>query len=324
MNRTLVGLLVGLALGCGATWYFVRQPSARTEAKSEPTAAKAEEKPNPLHLPPAKRDAAGIALVKPSVVALAPEIQGYGRVLDATPLVTLVSEVETARAALDASEKELERAKALFAAGGNASAQAVETAQAAAARDRAAFNSAQARLGSGWGKTVADHADALATALQQGAALVRIDVLPGEGATASVKDARVSLPGSTESYAAEVIGPSPVADPQLQGPSFLAIVRGSPLPSGASLRATLSGAGEATNALAIPRSAVVYHQGSAWIFVLGEEDTFERKLVALGRSDGPDTIVVASGVEPDEQVVARGAEQLLSAELQAGGAPEEP
>ena len=44
----------------------------------------------------------------------------FGRVLDATPLVTLVAELATARAASAASEKEMERAKKLFAAGGNA------------------------------------------------------------------------------------------------------------------------------------------------------------------------------------------------------------
>jgi hypothetical protein len=74
--------------------------------------------------------------------------------------------------------------------------------------------------------------------------------------------------------------------------------------------------------LVVPRTAVVYHMGSAWIYVLGEEDTFERKIVTLGRTVG-DKIVIVTGVEADEQVAATGAGQLLSAELQAGGAPDE-
>jgi hypothetical protein len=65
----------------------------------------------------------------------------------------------------------------------------------------------------------------------------------------------------------------------------------------------------------------VYHQGSAWIFVLGEEDTFERKLVTLGRTTG-DAVAILTGLEPEEQVAATGAEQLLAAELQAGGTAE--
>jgi hypothetical protein len=56
--------------------------------------------------------------------------------------------------------------------------------------------------------------------------------------------------------------------------------------------------------------------------VLGEEDTFFRRLVTLARST-PDGVVIAEGLAEDEQVAIAGAQQLLSAELQAGGAAEE-
>jgi hypothetical protein len=243
-------------------------------------------------------------------------------VLDPTSLATVVAEMETARAALQASEKELDRAKKHFAAGGNASAQAVETAQAGAARDRAALNSAQARLAASWGRQVAQNIAAISAALEKGDSLVRIDVLPGEMPAAEAKEARVTPVGQANSLTAEIIGPAPSADPQFLGSSFLAVVHGASLPVGAALRATLPGAGEAVTALVLPRSAVVYHQGSAWIYVLGEEDNFERKLVTVGRSIGADRIAILSGTDDDDKVAATGAQQLLAGELQAGETPE--
>jgi hypothetical protein len=329
MNKTIIGLVAGLAVGSGVTWlalwHSAETPAGNPAAPAATApAAKSDEKPNPLRLPPARRTEAGIVLVKPNEATLPPEVPAFGRVLDPTTLVGLVAETETARVALAASTKERDRAKKLFAAGGNASAQAVETAEAAAQRDQAALASAQARLGATWGRDVAKNSARLANALAQGAALVRIDTLPGDSPAPAPKQVRLALPSRTESFSAEVIGPAPSADPQVQGASFLALVRESALAVGTALRATLPGTGEAVHALSIPRSAVVYHQGSAWVYVLGEEDTFERKLVALGRALEGDAVAVVNGLEPDEQVVATGAQQLLSAELQAGGAGEEP
>ena len=88
------------------------------------------------------------------------------------------------------------------------------------------------------------------------------------------------------------------------------------------MRATLAGPGEPQSALTVPRSALLYHEGSTWLYVLEEEDNFERKLVTLGRGVG-EGVVITSGLDDSHQVVTAGAQQLLSAELQAGGAPSE-
>jgi hypothetical protein len=325
MNKTVVGLIVGLVLGAGSMWLGLHRSADAERGAGAPLAPSAPEKPkeNPLHLPPAKRAAVGIKLAKPAAVTTASEVTAYGRVLDPASLLAGVAELTTARAALTATEKEAERAKKLFAAGGNASAQAVELAEANLARDRAAAAAAQGRLAVNWGRGVADHLEAVATALEHGAALARLDVLPGEKPAAQPATAQIFPPGSDESLQAEILGPAAVADPQVQGPSFLALLRDRTLPAGAAVRALLPGAGDAAHALAVPRGAVVYHQGSAWVFVLGEEDTFERKLVMPGRAVG-DGLAITSGLEPDEQIVVAGAQQLLAAELQAGGAaPEE-
>ena len=323
MKKIVLGIVIGLGLGALGMWTMQH---GGAEAGKGDAAAKPAEKPkeNPLHLPPDKRTAAGITLAKPVEKTVQPEVPAFGRVLDPSPLVAGLAEVESARTALATSEKELQRVQKLFAAGGNASAQAVDLAEAAVARDRTALAATKARLLAGWGREIAASSDlrTVTAALETGRSLLRLDVLPGETPAEQLKVARVGLAGTGESFEAEVIGVAPTADPQLQGIGFLAVSRGRTLPAGAALRATLPGSGEPQKMLTVPRSAIVYHQGSAWIYVLGEEDTFERKLVAPGRALG-DAVTLAGGVDDDEQVVVTGAQQLLSAELQAGGAPEE-
>ena len=152
MKKLFVGIIVGLAIGAlGMRLMTGDAAPAKPGAAETAAPAKAEpKKANPLQLDAAKRAAAGIALAKPASITITPEIKGYGRTLDVTPLVALVAEEETAKASLAASEKELARVRQLFANDGNASAQAVETAEAAAARDRVAVGSARRRLATTW------------------------------------------------------------------------------------------------------------------------------------------------------------------------------
>ena len=119
MNKTIVGILVGLVIGAGAMWFVLHHRGPAEPATAEAAAAAPAEKPkeSPLHVPAAKREAAGIKLAKPAETTLAPEVIAFGRVLDATPLVTVVAELATARATSAASEKDSERVRKLFAAG---------------------------------------------------------------------------------------------------------------------------------------------------------------------------------------------------------------
>ena len=324
MKKVVIGIIASLALGVAATRLARAAEPAAAPAKSEAAAPAEKPKENPLHLTAAKRAAAGIVLAKPVSVTLKAEVSAFGRVLDPTPLVSLAGELMTARAALAASEKDFARLEKLHAADSNASAQAVEVAEAAVKRDRTMVASARARIIVGWGRKLADTADTILTAdaLEKDNAIVRIDLLAGDNPAAELKSVSVSLLGGGGMFEAEVLGPAPTADAQVQGASYLALVRNHSLPAGAVLRVTVPGPGEAKQSLAVPRTAIVYHQGSAWVFVLGEEDTFERKLVTLGQSVG-ENVAITSEVEDSEQVVTTGAQQLLSAELQAGGAPAE-
>jgi hypothetical protein len=323
MNKTFVGILIGLLLGFGGAW-LLRSHASAEPAKAEAVPAAAEKpKDNPLKIPPAKREKLGIVLSTPAEQTLTPEVTAFGRVLDATALITVSAELTTAQASVAASDSALDRIKKLFATGDNASAQAVEAAQLTATQNKAALASARVRLLANWGRDIAKNIENVSQALENGASLARLDVLPGETPAATPKKARLRLPGSSDVFDADVLGAAPVADPQVQGASFLVLIADHPLPVGAALRATLPGVGEATPSLVIPRSAVVYHQGSAWVYALGEENTFERKIVTLGREMSADKVTIMGGLEASEQVVTKRAQHLLSAELQAGGAPVE-
>ncbi len=326
MKKVILGIVGGLAVGAGATWVALHRTAAIAPTTASAAPAPAEKpKENALHLNAAKRTATGVTLAKPTSSTLAPEVKAFGRVLDPSPLIALIAEAETARAALAASEKDAARVQKLFEAGANASSQTLEIAQAAAARDRVAVASARARLISGWGRALADSSElkTIITELESGAALVRIDVLPGDVPATGLKKASIGALGGTEDVEAEILGTAPMADAQLQGVSFLAFVAKHAPPVGAALRVTLPGPGEAEKVLVVPRTAIVYHQGSAWVYVLGEEDTFERKIVTLGRTSG-ESVTIVSGLEENDQVALTGAGQLLSAELQSGGAGAEP
>mgnify|MGYP001546848431 FL=1 len=240
MKKFLPGLIVGLLLGAGATWILLSHPAAEAPA----------EKPAGPDITigsaviSKQLAALGLAFAAPPSVELAPEIKGYGRVLDPTPLAGLVADLRTAQAAANASAQDYARVKQLHDQGENASQQAVESAQAAMLRDRAQLTAAESHLSLACGRTLSTRADLddLLPALAAGdAALVRIDVAASEATATAPAEAWVSpFTGDHPArHDVELLGPAPAADPQAQGVGYLALWRGHPLPPGAALNAGL-------------------------------------------------------------------------------------
>jgi hypothetical protein len=261
---------------------------------------------------------AGLAFAQPKSIALAPEVPGYGRVLDPAPFRAGLTELETARAAATASAQEFTRVRKLHEENANASAQAVETAESAKSRDQVQLAAAQARLLTGWGPALAGHPDLpdLARGLAAGeVALVRIDLPAGEVPSAPPVGARVApLTEDSTPQNVELLGAAPTVDPQAQGRGYLALWRGAPAPSGTALRAVLTLPGESRNALVLPRSAFVRHAGAVFVYVQAAKGGCEKRVVALGPALEPG-LVVSAGVEAGDRVVVSGAQQLLAAEL---------
>ncbi len=263
-----------------------------------------------------KRIALKIAAL--TAAQLEPEVKGYGRVLDPAPLSSLVAELVSIRATGEASQKELERLKVLFAQD-NTSARALQTAEAAAQRDRALTDSIRQRLLVAWGSAIADHS-ALGGFVQSLAtgesALVRIDLLAGEFLKTQPLGARLfALSDENSAVEAEFIGTAPAVDAQTQGQGFLFLVKSRQpgFVAGAALLGYLKIAGEAQNGVVIPRAAVTRFNGKPWIYLQTGEDTFLRREISLERPLAEGWFA-AQGIKPGDRVVMGGAQLLLSEE----------
>jgi hypothetical protein len=254
-----------------------------------------------------------------------PEQKGYGRVLDPAPLVALVTELASAQAAYTASSGEVARLKTLEGQG-NASARALQTAEAAASRDWAAIQSARERLTLSWGKVVADQNDLPAFMHELSSletALVRIDLPVGETLKEPPAGARIANLSGASAEAALLEKASSV-DPQMQGQGFLFLLKPNSLrlTSGEAVVGYLKIPGEPLAGVIIPREAVVRVEGAGWVYVLNSAgDAFTRVEVAL---DHPAEAgwFVTKGVSSGDYVVVTGAQQLLSIELKGAGGGE--
>lgn len=319
MKKIFLGILIGVALGGAATWPWLR--TTKPEPAEAP-AAEAEKHESGLHLTKEQQAAAGLVVAQPKRAEAVAEAKAFGRVLDATPLATMLAEIETADSAEAASAKEWERLRSL---GDNAAARTLEIAEAAMKRDRAAAESAHGRLVAGWGKAFASRADLASLTrmlLAQDAALARADLPAGErleGAPVAVRVAPVA--GEASWQPAELIGPAPNADPQAQGQAFLILLREHPLASGTALTVRLNSGGPAEQGFLLPRTAVVQHERAMFVFVQTGDAQFERKPVEVGLPQR-EGVFVKSGINASDRIVMTSAQQLLSEEFKSANGGE--
>ena len=267
----------------------------------------------------------GILVKSPAPFQMSPELRGYGRVLDPAPLAAMVTELASDQAAYTASSSELARLKTLEGQG-NASARALQTAEAAASRDLLAVQSARERLALSWGKAVADQKDMPAfvrslTSLE--AALVRIDLPVGETLKEPPAGARIATLSGPSADAEFLAQPTSV-DPQMQGQGFVFLLKPNSLrlTSGESVVGYLKIPGEPQAGVIIPRDAVVRTEGAGWAYVLNSSgDAFTRIEVALDHPTEGGWFVT-KGSAATNYVVVTGAQQLLSLELKGAGGVE--
>lgn len=249
---------------------------------------------------------------------LQPEVKGYGRVLDPTPLSTLAAELITARATAEASQKDRDRLKTLSVRQ-NASERALQAAEAAAQRDTALADSARQRLVAAWGQAIADHADLpdFVQSLSTGQnALVRLDLLAGELLKSNPQGARLFLLSDENNpVEAEFVSFMPTVDAQTQGQGFLYLVKSNQFrfTPGAAVLGRIRIAGEAQSGAVIPRSAVVRLNGKPWVYLQTDNETFARRAISENEPLGEGWFM-AQGPRSGDRVVVRGAQMLLSEE----------
>lgn len=260
-------------------------------------------------------------IAPPAPGTLPREVKAYGRVLDAAPLAALLAEIGTARATLEASQKERQRVNLLHGQGENASQRAVEAAETAVQRDQIAFEATQWKLVAAWGQALADHPDLpglVKSLVTQQAALVRLD-LPAGQTSATPRGARLFvLAAPDQPIEAQWIGPAADVNSQAQGQGFLflAQVAGSGLRPGQVLLGSLQQPGEPLAGVLVPPSAVVRLAGKAWVYLQANGTNFTRRVVALDHPASGGWLVT-TGLSPQDRLVVTGAQMLYSEELKS-------
>jgi len=245
-------------------------------------------------------------------------VKAYGRVLEPAPLLALASDTASARAALAASSKEYQRLKTLFAQGQNASAKALESAQAAMQHDQIVRQAAEAQIVAAWGKSVADEPD-LAAFLESLAklerVLVRLDLPAGDSLPETPVGARLVLPGTSAPLEARFLGRATTTDPQVQGAGFLFVATNAAarLAPGLALTGFLQLPGAPLRGVVVPNAAIVRAAEHAWVYVQTGDTTFQRRELALDRPAGEGWFVTR-GLAPNDRLVVTGAQTLLSEE----------
>ncbi len=330
MNKVILGILAGLALGAAGTAIYLKYPQAEQQQEPEGQAEESflqhdADGRTLIKLDQDTQTRMGLKVEPLAAAQMSPEVKGYGRVLDPAPLAALVTEAASAQAALEASTKEFERLKGLYSQNQNASARALETAEAAMKHDQISLSSVQSRLLLGWGQAIASQADLAAfvhSLAAQETALVRVDLPLGERLSAPPIGGRIAPLGAPEHLSdAQYLGPAPSADPQMQSRGVQFLVKVDPPPPGTAVLAWLTIPGQPQSGVLVPRSALLRHESRTFVYLQTAGDTFERKAVTLGRP-ADDGWFVGEGFQPPDKVVVVGAQELLSEELKGQGGDE--
>jgi len=338
MKKLILGIVIGLVVGAGGFYLFRGPPTSGEGAQAKAGKEEAEKKDQggeisfvqhgtngetSLKLDAAAQARAGIKVARLTATNLAPEVKAYGRVLDPAPLLALLVERASAQTALEASTREYDRLNLLHGQNQNASGRALEAAEALMKHDRIQLESITPRILIGWGRSIASSSDlpALVRSLSaQEAAIARLDVPLSEGLASPPTAVRIAAINSPDAFVeAELLGPAPSADPQMQGQGFLVLLRANPPPPGAALIAWLRVAGKEQTGVFVPSTAVIRHQGELFLYLQTTDDSFKREPMEAAHPLG-EGFFVQEGFKAEDRVVVVGAQQLLSEELKGQGA----
>jgi len=322
MNPQLKLILTGAAafVAGGTLVFFVARHShaaGESDEAADATAVKVKHGANGetiVVLDDATQKRLGLAVTNLPVTQWQPEVIGFGHAVDPATLASAIGDLETAKAAADASNKEFDRLKTL---GDNISSKNLETAKAAATRDQLAYETARAKFVTRWGKRLSENPQELLKTLTDGAtALFRIE-LPAGKISGAPRAARILSINNDEVFKdAEFFDQGVGIDPDTQTQSFLFKGSADQATPGGAVEAFIAINGPAAGGVELPADAVLRHQGKAWIYVQTAADEFTRKEIADYSSAGG---WFSRDLTATNNIIVSGAQTVLSAELSGGG-----
>jgi hypothetical protein len=328
VSKIIFGVLVGLLLGATVTWTLLKHSEEKKaeEGHAEESHVFHTNGQTLVKLEKDGQEHVGLQTVLLEAVAVSPEVKAYGRVLDPAPLAAQVVAIATARIAAEGSVREFQRLKLLHEQDQNISTRSLEMAETNAKRDQLTAEAAQLALLTAWGKSIVSQPDlpAFAQSLAtRDRTLVRVDVPLGTVFKSPPTAGRIAVAAAEDSpLNTQWLGPAASADPQTQGQGFLLLLENSSLPPAAAVVAWLTMSGEEVKGVIVPRSAVIRHEGEAFVYVQISDVLFERKEIELERPTSKGWFVEQS-LKAGQRVVIVGAQQLLSEELQGEMSSEE-
>lgn len=349
MKRTILLIIISLAIGGDGVWLATHGGGARADAddekpaKAKPAADEDENKITVTHdtngnvvvgMDDETQGNAGIVVANPVAAQFAPEVKAYGHVVDPAPIADLMLQLAAAEATYDNSHQELERAKTLKTEN-NTSDRALQSAEATYKENMFAAMGLRAKIQLTWGDKLADStgnvfvppgaerkAPQALNPFAEGYSLIRLDLPAGESLGSMSDTARVvPLRTNTQSVIAQYYDEIPAVDSQTLMHSYLFSSTNS-LKAGEPVTGYLRMPGEPLKGVIIPRDAVVRTEGKGWVYVLGSNgESFTRKEIPLDHSSD-DGWFVANGITAADHVVVTGAQILLSGELKSSMSPD--
>ena len=341
-NRRVIGAVIAIAIVALVVWGFLAK---RTELAAERDREKPVESPSRVvnenghtyvAMDAATQTRSGIVVapLAPSGSAAASlTSQGFGSVVDLQELldlqndyVTQQANAEKGRAELEKNRREYERLRILNADNKNVSDKMLEEARAAYETSRAnieaantsaaiALTKARQRWGAEIGGLVASPGG-LARFAPLRDVVVQVS-LPPEGPQSLPREITVRSPAGATTTA-RFLSISPRSDPKTQGRSVYYVapsLEGAFAP-GMNLDVLLPSV-RATSApgVFVPNSAVVWSQGTSFIYVEARPTRFERAALTLS-TPAPGGWIVST-LTPGTRAVVRGAQLLLSEEFRS-------
>lgn len=311
--KNILILIIGLAVGAGGFWLV----SSHRPEKAEPEKApeeKTERGTDVIKLDKKQQAAAGIETAFPETARLPDEIKGYGRVLDPAQFVALNLDIQAARATADASKKELERLKTLHAQGQNASARALETAEATAKRDDTLAIVAETKIRTVLGPTIVerkDYSEMIEALAKMQWALARIDLVSVGNQTLGASIRIASLSSQSAPTSAELLGPAPTADAAIQGRGFLVLIKTNSFTPNTILTGFFENPGHEHEGFLIPSKAILQEGPETIVLIQSGEDAFKKISIEVERATDKGAFVT-EGLAATNRVVISGAHQVLS------------
>jgi membrane fusion protein, multidrug efflux system len=325
---------LGYVLWIGVHKQQEKAEEAAEEAPAEGAAVEEEEKPEGfvVMLDNERAEALGVEKEQPKHMMMQARRIAFGSVMDPTPLLALDGDLAVAETAFNASKSEHDRTMALMATA-DASKKTAEAALAQYTADKIKVDSlirgAQLQWGSVFTAEPAKRHALIDELIAGGVALVRVDIMAGETLPDLPKKARVVVMGrEDQAFDTSDILPATSTDAKTQAQGFVLRINKPPfaLRPGMALTAWMELPEKPRPGYAIPRSAVLRHDGRTWVFVQEEAEKYVRTAITLDaplQGDQGWFITENAGLTAEDVIVVTGAASILSEELKAqGGEPE--